>query len=166
MYWDSSEKNHRPQLTAPGPSISTLQVCPVPFCHLTQCTLSDIWKGPPAEALPAGQTLRPVEHKDWVNSSFAFLSGPTFPAETNAGRIPALCHGAINSGGQRGNNRTQLRCMTCRNRLSDKDELITNRGRDSLQSNISDWSRSEMHTFPHITPNESTSLLKRTLPHT
>lgn len=40
-------------------------------------------KGPPAEALPAGQTLRPAEHKGWVNSSFAFLFGPTLHAERN-----------------------------------------------------------------------------------
>ena len=63
-------------------------------------------KGPPAEALPAGQTLRPAKHKGWVNSSFAFLSGPTLHAEagTNAGRIPGLHRGAINSSDQQGNN--------------------------------------------------------------
>ena len=87
--------HYRPLLTAHRPARSPLHPPP-----------SDTRKGPPAEALPAGQTLRPAEYKGWVNSSLAFLSGPTLraEAETNAGRIPGLCHGAINSSDQQGNN--------------------------------------------------------------
>lgn len=87
--------HHKPLLTAHRPARSPLHPPP-----------SDTRKGPPAEALPAGQTLRPAEHKGWVNSSLAFFSGPTLrvEAETNAGRIPGLWHRVINSSDQQGNN--------------------------------------------------------------
>ncbi|CAB1436621.1 unnamed protein product [Pleuronectes platessa] len=63
--------------------------CPATPLHSPTHPPSDTQKGPPAGALPAGQTLKPDEHKGWVNSSLAFLSGPTLcaEAETNAGRI-------------------------------------------------------------------------------
>lgn len=92
---------HRPLLAAPQIiSLSTLHLAPSPIlsCHPS----SNTWKCPLDETLPVGQTLRPAEHKGWVNTSLAFFSRPTLhtEAQTTVGRI----HSAINSSDQQGNN--------------------------------------------------------------
>lgn len=108
-------KCHTPLIIAPqikhhSLSLSTQHVCPIHPCHPTPLHSTypptNAGKGPEGEALPAGQTPRPVEHKGWVNSSLAFFSRPTLPAEaeTNAGRIHGLCYATINSSNHQGNN--------------------------------------------------------------
>ena len=78
------------------------------------------WLGPPTEALLAGQTLRLVEHKGWVNSS---PLGPLSPPLQRQRQAQGGSLISINSSQQHSNN-AQLRRMIRRNVLSDnKDEL-------------------------------------------
>lgn len=71
------------QLSQRSPPCSFLLTLPSHPLHpptLPAPAPSDTRKGPPAEALPAGQTVRPAEHKGWANSSSALLSGRTVRA--------------------------------------------------------------------------------------
>lgn len=160
----TSGTGNRAPFRAPGPLYSGLHFAGlsrfVPPTHH-----SGARKGPPAEALPAGQTLRPGEHKGWVNSSLAFSSGSTLhgEAETNAGRIPGLCLGAINRD-QQGTQCTQLRRMTCRNVASNNKEELNNNARNE-KCHVSDWSRSEM-SERKICETCSPFLLPRTMIYT
>lgn len=86
--------------TFPTPSPS-YRVYPILLSYPTPPTHPPSHERPQAEALPAGQTLRPAEHKDWVNS--CPLQAHSAEAETNAGRFPGLCHSTINSSNQQGN---------------------------------------------------------------
>lgn len=72
-----------PRLDAPSP---------VPTGHLTlPRPPSGTQRGPPAGALPAGQTARPAEHKRLGKQ----LLGSPLRVPTNAGRIPALWQGFL-----------------------------------------------------------------------